>query len=126
MSSTLITRFLEFLTQLKVYHWQTTIYSRHIASDELYQQSQPLIDTFIETFQGKNFDRIKLTKENNKLELFNLDEEDVISFLSEFKAFLVDEIPKLLDKEMKNYDLLNIRDELLGLVNKTLYLFSLQ
>jgi len=52
---------------------------------------------------------------------------DFKKLLIQFKSFLMDEIPKYLgkDKEMKNTDLLNIRDEMLANVNKTLYLITL-
>lgn len=120
----IVGKFLEFSSQIKLYHWQTKVYSRHIASNDLYIKIGVLIDTFIETLQGKYQNRISLNKSENG-QIRNLDDDDIIFYLQSFKEFLVEDLPKLLDQDMKNYDLLNIRDEMLSTVNQTLYLFSL-
>jgi hypothetical protein len=38
----------------------------------------------------------------------------------------MDKMPSYLDKKMHNTDLLNIRDEMLAITNKTLYLLTLE
>lgn len=121
--SNFLTTFLEFLSQIRLYHWQTTNYARHIAAGTLYDQSSLLIDQFIETYQGKHITRLKSL---TSLSIKNLDDEDIISYLFNFKGFLMEDLEEILDDGMKNTDLLNIRDEILGLVNHTLYLFTLQ
>lgn len=53
--------------------------------------------------------------------------EDFKVHLKQFKQFLMIDIPQQLnDDEMKNTDLLNIRDEMLAITNKTLYLLKLE
>ena len=47
--------FMTILDQIKLYHWQTTSYSRHKATDELHEQISELVDKFIETIHGKLF-----------------------------------------------------------------------
>lgn len=116
--------FLKFLSQIKVYHWQTTNYARHIASDNLHTNLSLLIDSFIETYQGKNY-RERLTLKDANLKLLNLNDEEMVDYLLEYKDFIMNSLPSLLPEDMKNPDLINIRDEMLSLVNQTLYLFSL-
>ena len=113
--------FLQFSAQIKLYHWQSMTYSRHVASDSLFNSILPLIDEFIEVYQGKN-QRIMVPKDTS-LPLFNLTDSNILEYLESFKSFLVEDIPVVLDN-MTNSDLLNIRDEMLGLINKTIYLFS--
>jgi hypothetical protein len=38
----------------------------------------------------------------------------------------MNQIPKYIDDKMQNTDLLNIRDEMLAITNKTLYLLKLE
>ena len=45
--------FFSIQINLKLYHWQTNSYARHIATDSILTKIDPLIDTFIEIYQGK-------------------------------------------------------------------------
>ena len=38
---------------LKLYHWQTTSYARHITSGQLFDLLIVLLDKLVETYQGK-------------------------------------------------------------------------
>jgi hypothetical protein len=118
----IISTFLQFSSQIKLYHWQTTNYARHIASDKLYKNINSLIDQFIEVYQGKH--KLRLQIENN-IKINNLDDEDIITYLFSFKGFLMDDLEDFLDDGMRNTDLINIRDEMLSTINQTLYLFTL-
>jgi len=122
----LISRFIQFSQQVRLYHWATKTYSRHIASGSLYEKIDALIDTFIETLQGKMKEqRISYSKISIKLK--KIKDSQIEKVLSDFKDFLVNDVEKYLDESnMSNTDLKNIRDEMLGLVNQHLYLFSLK
>ena len=48
--SKLIVMCLDFLNNLKLFHWDTHSYSQHIASDTLYEELTKLIDTLVESF----------------------------------------------------------------------------
>lgn len=48
--SKIITKSLEFLNNLKLFHWNTRSYSQHMASDELFEELTKKIDTLIESF----------------------------------------------------------------------------
>jgi len=48
-----------------------------------------------------------------------------MSLMVDMENYLVNELPTMLDAK-KDSDLLNIRDEILGSVNKTKYLFNIK
>lgn len=109
--------------QLKIYHWSTTDYARHIASDNLVNSLTLNIDKFIEVIQGNQNKRLILKKKNE----FNISVEtdkSVVTLLNKFKFWLTDILPKYITEN--STDLLNIRDEILSDVNNTLYLFTLK
>jgi hypothetical protein len=116
--------FLRFRDQLKLYHWTTTSYSRHKASDKLVETITEQMDRFIETIQGSRNSRLKLTDKNRVLKFFNTTDDSIIRVLENFKLWLIEGLPLYLENFDK--DLRNIRDEILSSVNQTLYLFSLQ
>ena len=127
MSSKILQHFFYYQNIIKVFHWQTTNYAQHVASDQLYTTLQTLVDQWVEVYQGKYQ---TLTFDNDKVNvpLRNVDLDDFKLHLTQFKTFLMRDIPKFLgdDKEMKHTDLYNIRDEMLAITNKTLYLLKLQ
>jgi len=113
--------FLQFRDQLKIYHFQTKSYARHKASDELAGVISEQMDLFMETLQGSRDNRLSITQEHVQLD--NLSDEQMLTMLKYFKEWLINGIQPYLQPSDK--DLANIRDEILGSVNKTLYLFSL-
>ena len=113
--------FLIIKNQLKIYHWQTTKYSRHKASDFLLKKLNKKIDEFIETMQGNWNVRIKLSNDTS-IPLLNLSDNEMDEILIMFSNWLQYDISSLLKTE--DSDLLSIRDEMLSAVNKTLYLFT--
>lgn len=119
-NSILIRTFLNALNQIKTYHWQTENYARHIASGNLYDQLNTLIDQFIEVYQGK-YGRIRLTA--SKEGYTNLSDRQIVQFLNDLREFLIITLPSYLDPRIDT-DLFNIRDEMLANVDQTLYLFT--
>lgn len=110
--------------QLKFYHWAgTDLYSRHSATDSLVNSLTEKLDKFIETMQGSENKKLILPKTSI---IFSVETDlTIIKLLNNFKLWLVNSLPKLLNSNNSNTDLLNIRDDILGDVNKTLYLFTL-
>ena len=53
--------FLEMLLMVKLYHWKTTSYATHKATDELYESLNGRVDEFVETMFGKTGKRFNLT-----------------------------------------------------------------
>jgi hypothetical protein len=107
--------------QFRVFHWQTESYAQHNAFGGAYEDLDELIDTFVEVYQGKN--GIVKPTDGFKIKLENLDgsPSDMIDV---FIEFLQKDLPSQL--EDTDTDLLNIRDEMLGLLNKTKYLLLLK
>jgi len=114
--------FLGILNQLKVLHWQTKAYGKHVAYGGAYDALDDLIDRFTEVYMGK-YGRIVIEKED-EINLVNIGEMDQDEFLEVICDFLLSMNEKL--DETKDSDLLNIRDEMLAEVNKLKYLLTLQ
>jgi len=117
----LITKFLTLHNQLKVYHWQTDSYAQHQAFGGAYDAFTGYIDQFIEEFMGK-YSRI-MNKEGFKAVSSNITDKDPEKFIEEYITFLIVELPKGLSE--KDTNLLNIRDEMLGELQKLKYLLTL-
>ena len=119
----LVPQLFGFRDQLKMYHWQTQSHSRHVASGEFVTNLTEFIDTFVEVYQGK-YGRIKLDKIVS-VKLQNLNDTTVIDYLNKYKNYLLYILPGTLD-DVKDTDLLNLKDEMLAEANKLLYLFTLR
>ena len=52
-STDLLKELLYFETQIRLYHWKTKVYSRHVASGNLYKKMDDFLDKFVEVYQGK-------------------------------------------------------------------------
>ena len=114
--------FLSFRDQLKIYHWQTSIYARHVAADKLFDSLQDQIDRFMEVLQGSRNARIQLTAKSGNVKYTNQNDEDANSILLSFKNWLLNSLPNMLKDT--DTDLINIRDEMVASVNNTIYLYS--
>ena len=116
--------FLEMLMMVKLFHWKTHSYATHKATDELYESLNEHIDSFIEVLLGKTGSRIDLMS-NKTIKLFDLNsQEGLKSKIMSFKSYLVSLDNSKALSTMSNSDLLNIRDEILGDLNKFLYLLT--
>lgn len=120
----IVVKFLETLIMLKLYHWKTYTYSAHVAIDGLYSSLNDNMDKFIEVLLGKSGERTNLM---NKKSIALMDMNSLENFKSKlysFKSYLISLNQNKTMKLMFNSDLLNIRDEILGDVNKLLYLLT--
>jgi len=118
--SQIIAYFLEFQSNIKIYHWMTTSFPRHKAADELFDKILENSDKFMEVYIGK-YGRSPMTAK--QIQLQSLNDKTVITYLENKNKYLINELPKQLSKD--DTDLLNIRDELLAAINQTKYLFTL-
>jgi DNA-binding ferritin-like protein len=114
--SDVVTRLLYLLMQVRIFHWQTTSFAQHEAFGKFYDSVNALLDEFVEAYQGR-YERIMY---NDSIVLKNMDEVDLDTTLDRVVDILVNEM------ELDDTDLLNIRDEILGAVNKLKYLLTLQ
>ena len=72
--TTAVHELLQFQVFIKIYHWQTKTYSRHIASDKLYDSISNKIDLIVESLQGEQKKRIKFTSTCVLLSLIHISE----------------------------------------------------
>jgi DNA-binding ferritin-like protein len=116
--------FLEMLMMVKLYHWKTSSYATHKATDELYSKLNENIDRFMEILLGKSGQRTDLMDHKN-IRLFDLNSPDSLKKKAEeFKTYLVDLDYKEQLKKMSNADLYTVRDEILADMNQFLYLLT--
>lgn len=114
--------FLQIQSQLRICHWQTKSYARHMAFGSTYDTLDDLIDSFVEVAMGK-YGRFTLEGETNTLELKNVKDVDFKTWLKEFKSILLEMNNDLSENDS---DLLNIRDEMVATINKLQYLLTLE
>lgn len=114
--------FLLVTNKLKIYHWATKSYARHVASQALYESLSDNVDKFMETIQGMENKRL-IIPPNQSIQYKNENDKTIVTFLQNFANWLKDTLPTTFNK--KETELSNIRDDMLTDVNKTLYLFSL-
>jgi hypothetical protein len=116
--------FLEILLMIKLYHWKTTSYATHKATDELYTKLNANIDNFIEVLLGKSGTRTDLIGHKN-IRLVDLSSLETLKReVDGFKSYLVGLNDNKAMKLMSNTDLYNIRDTILGDLNQFLYLLT--
>jgi hypothetical protein len=116
----IVTHMLTIRNQVKLYHWQTGSFARHKATDDLTASLDEKIDQFVEVYMGK-YGRPKVS---GTIKLHNFSDTAAKSFVAKETKYLTVELPKKV--KSSDTDLLNIRDEILGDLNKVLYLFTLQ
>jgi hypothetical protein len=121
MSGEIINLMLTLRNQIKIYHWETMQYARHKSTDELVDKLDDAIDKFVEVYIGK-YGRPNLTARTGTLRLRNYKDPEAANLLTQAIDWMTNRLPKLLSS--KDTDLLNIRDEIVGDLNQTLYLFT--
>jgi DNA-binding ferritin-like protein len=114
--------FLGLQIQMKINHWQTKGYARHKAFGKFYDTLGDLIDTFVESAMGK-YGRFILDDESKTIQLNNISELDMKGLVNTVREALTQMSEQL---DPSDTDLLNIRDEMLGEVNKLSYLLTLE
>lgn len=118
---------LQNMVQAKLLHWQCALHGQHKSLDNFFENFIELGDTLAESIMGK-YGRPVLSDDNLNLKLRNF-ESPKEGDLSEFMAHLTDcyavKCRSLLDPA-KDSELINIMDEISGLVDQTKYLVSLR
>lgn len=111
-------------SQIKLLHWQTRSYAEHKALDKLFSGIVSFQDTLVETIMGK-YGRPKLSGDYKILTMENYDECNC--------SEVIEKIKHCYSKECKSYftaeedpEILNILDEIIALLDKTMYLLTLK
>lgn len=109
--------------QIKIYHWQTLSYSRHIATNDLVTKLDASIDEFVEVYIGK-YGRPKFTGKNSTIQLRNFQDAEAPKLLDEAIDWLSHDLQGKLKKS--DTDLFNIRDTIVANLNQVKFLFALK
>lgn len=117
---TYIFNLMQFQTQVKIWHWQTKIYAKHKALCKIYDFISTQLDEFTETAMGK-YGRVDST--GITYNFVNLSDNAINEAIDNCISDCVN-LGRSLDKE--DTDLLNLRDEVIGNLNKTKYLLTLK
>jgi DNA-binding ferritin-like protein len=118
-----VVNLLKLQNQLRICHWQANLYGEHKALGKAYEALDSLIDDVVEVHQGKYGKIIYNTPVD--LGLVNKQDIDIPAILEEFTDYLVTGYTEGLDP-VKDSDCLNIRDEIMAVVNRLKYLLTLK
>ena len=123
MSAADVQFFFAMRDQIKLYHWQTGVFARHKATDDVIGALDESIDKYVEVYMGK-YGRPRIGAKTSTIHVKNMGEKEAVAFVKKCIRTLVEVVPKGLRPE--DTDLVNIRDEMLAELNHLLYLFTLQ
>jgi DNA-binding ferritin-like protein len=118
---TCIQKLMNFQNELRLHHWGTQSFAAHEALGKAYETLDVIMDGFVETYIGI-YGRNDI-KTITSLELNGPFKVGIDTVLNSFEDYLKTEITKEIKSDQTA--LLNIRDEMLGLVQKTKYLLTL-
>ena len=122
MKEEFIKKLVQLQLQFKFLHWQTYGDAKHRLYGEIYDELGELIDEFTETMMGK-YGRPEFDSEFGIMfqDISALNMQNFIDGITEFFVGMTDQLDSRYDT-----DLLNIRDEMLGLINKSKFLLTLK
>ena len=114
--------FLGLHANLKIFHWQTKGLARHEAFAKIRDKIEDLMDDFIEEAMGQ-YGRFTLDDETKTISLINITEAKP----TEMAETICEALRQLTEQiDPKDTNLLNLRDEMLGSVQKLKYLLTLE
>ncbi len=116
--------FLQMLNTVKLYHWKTSSYAEHKATDELYANLNAGIDSFVEIMLGKTGSRVNLTGTKSMPLLDYTDVSHFKQVIQKYKDYLIGMSTNSSLDIQSNSDLMNERDTILGNLNQFTYLLT--
>jgi hypothetical protein len=122
MSAAHVNFFFTLREQIKLFHWQTTSYAKHTATDGVITALDKSIDKYVEIYMG-TYGRPRLGAKHNTVRVQNLTEKSIIRFIRAAILYLQVDLVKGL--KPSDTDLVNLRDEMMGELNQLLFLFTL-
>ena len=122
MNEELVLKLVQIQTQWRFLHWQTFGDAKHRTYGEIYEGLDDLIDSFVEVMMGK-YGRPTFDSEFAIMfqDISALSMQKFMDGITEFLVSLTDKLDNRYDT-----DLLNLRDEMLALINKSKYLLTLK
>ena len=118
MKEEIIKKLVQIQVQWKFLHWQTFGDAKHRTYGSIYDGLGDLIDEFTETMMGK-YGRPEFGLMFQDISALSI--QSFMDGITEFLVSFTDELDPKYDT-----DLLNLRDEMLGLINKSKYLLTLK
>lgn len=110
----MVTTLLQYSLLLSVYHWHTASYARHKATDELYHHVTDFIDQLVEYYQG-NHPRLHIDR---TIHIYTVSDTNILHVLHTLSDVV--ESISIKDKGIRAR-----RDDLIGYIHQTMYLFTL-
>jgi DNA-binding ferritin-like protein len=104
----------------KMFHWQTSSYANHKATDKLLGKLADLTDSFLEKYFGL-FGRPVL-RSGASVSVENMNKAKFLKLIGTADEYFRGPMEKLISK---NSELMNIRDEMLAELDQTKYLLTL-
>jgi hypothetical protein len=122
MKEEIVLKLVQIQGQFRFLHWQTFGDAKHRSYGEIYESLDGFIDEFTEAMMGK-YGRPEFEPEFAIMyqDIKNLSVQNFLDGITEFLVEMTDKLDSRYDT-----DLLNIRDEILGQVNKLKYLLTLK
>ncbi len=122
MKEEFILKLSQIQVQWRFLHWQTYGDAKHRLYGEIYNGLGDLLDEFTETMMGK-YGRPEFDSEFSISfqDINALNMQNFMDGITEFLVAMSDQLDSRYDT-----DLLNLRDEMLGLINKSKYLLTLK
>jgi hypothetical protein len=122
MKEEFILKLVQIQIQFKFLHWQTHGDAKHRTYGEVYDKLGDFIDEFAEIMMGK-YGRVEFEPEFSIMfqNMGSLNLQNFLDGITEFLVGMTDQLDSRYDT-----DLLNLRDEMLGTINKTKYLLTLK
>jgi len=114
-----LSKFFEARDVIHYAHFNTTSFAEHKALGEFYDGWLDLVDTFVETYQGR-YQRIV-----GQINVSAESGPDSVAYLNELRTFVSMEAMGIIVPAI-DIDLANIIADMLGLINHTLYLLTLK
>jgi hypothetical protein len=122
MKEEFILKLVQIQAQFRFLHWQTMGDAKHKAYGKIYSSLDDSIDEFTETMMGK-YGRPEFEPEFSIFfqDIKSLSVQNFMDGICEFLVSMSDQLDSRYDT-----DLLNLRDEMLGNINKLKYLLTLK
>ena len=122
MKEEFILKLIQVQTQFKFLHWQTHGDAKHRTYGKIYDKLGELLDEFAEIMMGK-YGRVEFNSEFSLMfqDISTLKMQNFLDGITEFLVGMSDQLDSRYDT-----DLLNLRDEMLGTINKSKYLLTLK
>lgn len=114
-----LNKFFEARDVIHYAHFNTTSYAEHKALGEFYEGWLGLVDSFVETYQGRYqriTGQIAITAESGV---------DTAAYLNELRTFVSTEAMSIIVPAL-DVDLANTLADMLDLINHTIYLLTLK